>query len=62
MAKYIYYCGECRATFEVEIEHPESGVPLKAVCPTCGNANAMKAFSAEDLKAAAGGCAPESSC
>jgi len=62
MAKYIYYCGECRATFEVEIEHPEDGVPRQSKCPTCGNPNAMKAFSAEDLKPAAGGCAPESSC
>jgi putative FmdB family regulatory protein len=61
MAKYIYYCGECRTTFEVEIEHAEDDVPLQTACPTCGNLNAMKAFSAEDLKPA-GGCAPGSGC
>jgi putative FmdB family regulatory protein len=61
MAKYIYYCDKCRATFEVEVEHPEKGVPPKSVCPTCGDPNAMKAFAAADLKPS-GDCAPGSGC
>ena len=61
MAKYIYYCDKCRATFEGEVEHPENGVPLQHVCPTCGNPNAMKAFAAADAKPPAS-CAPGSGC
>lgn len=61
MAKYVYYCNECRTTFEVEVDAAQ-GVPRTSECPNCGSPNAMKAFSVEDLNPGGGSCAPGSSC
>ena len=54
---YIYYCGSCNATFELEVEGDPAAT---APCPKCGYAEATKAFRATAITDAA--CAPDSGC
>lgn len=60
MAQYVYHCRECNNTFEAD--YPPNDAPLTMQCPRCSSQEAMKAFSTEDLKPAAGTCAPGSGC
>jgi DNA-directed RNA polymerase subunit RPC12/RpoP len=58
MTTFIYYCGSCNDTFEVEVQGDPPGA---APCPKCGYAEAIKAFRATTVTDSAA-CTPESGC
>jgi putative FmdB family regulatory protein len=59
MIGYIYYCGNCDKTFEVQVD--ENDVPTTQPCPHCDGGVGLKAFSVAAATTAAE-CKPGGSC
>lgn len=69
MPTYEYLCSGCKKPFEVRASIAEYSKGLKPVCPHCGAAKAIRAFTSVNLLTAkreaavsGAGCGPACAC